>query len=88
MSFKKRRIMNNVWFHFISTYSQYSEVFIVLCHTTSNLPPNAQIDHFSYAYFRVLFLARDGRRQAKIDMNLPWSALQLNPNYGCHLKWI
>ena len=23
----------------------------------------AQIEHFSYAYFRVLFLARDGRRR-------------------------
>ena len=41
MSFKKRQIMNNVWFHFISTYSQYSEVLIGLCQTTSNLPPNS-----------------------------------------------
>ena len=48
----------------ISTYSQYTEVLIgfMSCHTTSNLPPNCS-NNFSYAYFRVLFLACDGRRR-------------------------
>ena len=49
----------------ISTYSQYTEVLIgfMLCHTTSIFRQIAQIEHFSYAYFRVLFLACDGRRR-------------------------
>ena len=49
----------------ISTYSQYTEVLIgfMLCHTTSIFRQIAQIEHFSYAYSRVLFLACDGRRR-------------------------
>ena len=70
MTFKKRQIMINVWFHswlciIFSTYSQYTEVLIgfMLCHTTSTFRQISQIEHFSYAYFRVLFLACDGRRR-------------------------
>ena len=70
MTFKKRQIMLNVGFHswlciIFSTYSQYTEVLIgfMLCHTTSIFRQIAQIEHFSYAYSRVLFLACDGRRR-------------------------
>ena len=52
MTFKKRQIMINVWFHswlciIFSTYSQYTEVLIgfMLCHTTSILRQIAQIEH-------------------------------------------
>ena len=78
MTFKKHQIMFNVGFHswlciIFSTYSQYTEVLIgfMLCNTTSIFRQIAQIEHFSYAYFRVLFLACDGRRRGDpnvIDM--------------------
>ena len=66
MTFKKRQIMFNVWFHswlciIFSTYSQYTEVMV--CHTTSIFRQIAQIEYFSYAYFRALFLACNGRRR-------------------------
>ena len=54
----------------ISTYSQYIEVLIgfMLCgHTTSIFRLIAQIEHFSYAYFRVVFLACDGRRRGDLN---------------------
>ena len=71
--------MFNVWFHswlciIFSTYSQHTEVLIgfMLCHTTSIFRQIAQIGHFSYAYFRVLFLTCDGRRRG-------------NPNGTCQI---
>ena len=58
----------------ISAYSQYTEVLIgfMLCHTTSIFRQIAQIEHFSYAYFRVLFLACDGRRRGDPNDSLHW----------------
>ena len=69
--------MFNVGFHswlciIFSTYSQCAEVLIgfMLCHTTAIFRQIAQIEHFSYAYFRVLFLACDGRRRGDPNDNL------------------
>ena len=54
----------------ISTYSKYTEVLIgfMLCHTTSNLPPNCSNRAFSYAYFRGLLLTCDGRMRGDLNV--------------------
>ena len=51
-------------FYNISTYSQYTEVLIelMLCHTTSNVPPNCSNLSFFIRLLPSLFLAFDGRR--------------------------
>ena len=70
MTFKKHQIMFNVWFHSclciifqlihnIPTFSLDS-CCVTLLRIFRQI---AQIEHFSYAYFRVLFLACDGRRR-------------------------
>ena len=48
----------------ISTSSQYTEVLIefMLCHTTSNVPPNCSNWAFFIRLLPSLFLACDGRR--------------------------
>ena len=63
----------------ISTYSKYTEVLIgfMLCHTTSIFRQIAQIEHFSYAYFRVLFLACDGRRRSDPNVLCMSGAIRL-----------
>ena len=71
----KRQIMFNVWlvsFMALYTISTYSQVLIVfmLSHTTSIFRQIAQIEHFSYAYFRVLFLACNGRRRRDPNVNV------------------
>ena len=68
----------------ISTYSQYTVVLIgfMLCHTTSIFRQIAQIEHFSYAYFRVLFLACDGRRRG--DSNKLNKRSKLPKNFQTH----
>ena len=55
----------------ISTYSQYTEVLIgfMLCHTTSIFRQIAQIEYFSYAYFRVLFLACERKRHGDANVD-------------------
>ena len=56
----------------ISTYSQYTEVFILFffylcCFILLRIfRQNAKIEHFSYAYLRVLFIACDGRRRGDL----------------------
>ena len=45
----------------------------MLCHTTSIFRQIAQIEHFSYAYFRVLFLACDGRRRGDPNVYGTWN---------------
>ena len=44
----------------------------ILCHTTSSFRQKAQIEHFSYTYFRVLILACDGRRRGDPNGGFEW----------------
>ena len=75
---RTRQIMFNVWFHswlciIFQPYSQYTDVYLiyVVSHyfESSAKLLKSSIFHTMYAYFRVLFLACDGRRQG--DPNVP-----------------
>ena len=70
MTFKKHQIMFNVWFHswlciIFQLIHNIPTFSLDLCCVTllRIFRQIAQIEHFSYAYFRVLFLACDGRRR-------------------------
>ena len=70
MTFKKHQIMFNVWFHswlciIFQLIPNIPTFSLDLCCVTllRIFRQIAQIEHFSYAYFRVLFLACDGRRR-------------------------
>ena len=77
LTFKKNQIIFNVWFHswlcikfqLIQNIPKFLIGFM-LCHTTSNLPPNCSNPAFSCAYFWVLFLACYKRRRG--DPNDQW----------------
>ena len=70
MTFKKHQIMFNVWFHswlciIFQPIPNIPTFSLDLCCVTllRIFRQIAQIEHLSYAYFRVLFLACDGRRR-------------------------
>ena len=55
----------------ISTYSQYIELDLYSVTLLRIFRQIAEIEHYSYAYFRVLFLACDGRSRGYLNNNKP-----------------
>ena len=75
MTFKKHQIMFIVWYHswlckIFQIIHNILKFYLDLCCVTPLriFRQIAQIQHFLYAYFRVLFLACDGRRRGDTNV--------------------
>ena len=79
MPFKKHQIMFNVWFHswlciIFQLVPNIPTFSLDLCCVTllRIFRQIAQIEHFSYAFFRDLFQACDGRRRGDPNAGGPY----------------